>query len=157
MCGNLREAPLPLARTTVFTFDATGCVGKKIVATSLETTGVPAGAAGRRLSLAAIQAAVTPSAAPTTPLVEKTVMVPLYPAPQPATAAASAAAGVNAGPSEVAVTSPMSEGQNATAATQRRISFVVQEDVAAAAQVREVPIHYMFNRQIKVRHGSTFC
>ena len=135
---------MPLARTTVFTFDATGCVGKKIVATSLETslTSVTAGAAGRRLSLAAIQAAATSSvAAPTTPLVEKTVVVPLYPAPQPA---AAAGGGVSTGPSsEMAVTSPMSEGQNATAATQRRISFVVQEDVAAAAQVSEFPIHYV--------------
>ena len=127
-----------MLRTTVFTFDAGGGVGKRIMATSLET-GMPAG--GRRLSLAAIQAAVPLSAAPVTPLVEKTVVVPVYPTPQqstvaPGSAAAAATGGSNAVSSEVtAVTSPIAEGQNPPTATQRRISFVVQEDVAAVAQV----------------------
>ena len=126
-----------MPRTTVFTFDAGGGVGKRIIATSLET-GMPAG--GRRLSLAAIQAAVPLSAAPVTPLVEKTVVVPVYPTPQQSSvapgSAAAAAGGSNAVSSEVtAVTSPIAEGQNPPTATQRRISFVVQEDVAAVAQV----------------------
>lgn len=136
-------------RTTVFTFDAGGHVGKKIVATSLET-GVSS-AAGRRLSLAAVQAAASSAgAAPATPMVEKTVVVPVYPAPQPAVAAAVAsgtAAGASAASSEVTVISPIAEGQNPpppTAAQSRRISFVVQEDVAAAAQVScWFPIHYV--------------
>ena len=124
-----------MLRTTVFTFDAGGGVGKRIMATSLET-GMPAG--GRRLSLAAIQAAVPLSAAPITPLVEKTVVVPVYPTPQQSSVApgSAAAGGSSAVSSEVtAVTSPIAEGQNPPTATQRRISFVVQEDVAAVAQV----------------------
>ena len=119
----------------MFTFDAGGGVGKRIMATSLET-GMPAG--GRRLSLAAIQAAVPLSAAPITPLVEKTVVVPVYPTPQQSSVApgSAAAGGSSAVSSEVtAVTSPIAEGQNPPTATQRRISFVVQEDVAAVAQV----------------------
>ena len=106
----------------MFTFDAGGGVGKRIMATSLET-GMPAG--GRRLSLAAIQAAVPLSAAPVTPLVEKTVVVPVYPTPQQSSvapgSAAAAAGGSNAVSSEVtAVTSPIAEGQNPPTATQRK-------------------------------------
>ena len=127
----------------MFTFDAGGGVGKKIVATSLETTSVGvSSAAGRRLSLAAVQAAVVSSvgAAPATPMVEKTVMVPVYPQPavaQVAAAATAATAGASAASSDVAVTSPIADPPPPTA-TQRRISFVVQEDVAAAAQVSEL-------------------
>ena len=128
----------------MFTFDASGGVGKKIVATSLETSVPTVG--GRRLSIAALQSSAAASssgavAAPATPLVEKMVVVPVYPQPTAPATPSVATAGGGAVSSEATVTSPVAEGQNPPTyptATQRRISFVVQEDVAAVTQVSKL-------------------